>query len=205
MNTNLTYIAFILDRSGSMQSMTEEAIGGFNAFIEEQKKEEGDARISLVLFDHEYSPVFSDIPAGEVPDLTREDYVPRGMTALLDAMGRTIDDLGDQLAALSEADRPGDVIVVTLTDGLENASNDYTREKVAEMIQHQQDTYSWEFIFLGASLESIKEAEALNVKAQYNHQYDSIEEGMSLSSRTIARRRRERREARENEKKKIGF
>lgn len=203
MNTDLTYIAFILDRSGSMQSMTEEAIGGFNAFIEEQKKEEGDVRISLILFDHEYSPTITDVPIEEMPSLTTKDYVPRGMTALLDAMGRTIDDLGKHLADLPEADRPGDVIVVTLTDGLENSSRDYSRSRVAEMVKHQEDKYGWEFIFMGASLESIKEAEALNVKRGSSHLYSSVEEGMSYSSRAIAKRRREKRDA--EEKKKIGF
>ena len=137
MNTDLTYIAFILDRSGSMQRMAEEAIGGFNAFLKEQQKEEGKARLSLVLFDHEYTPIVENSPIDQVDPIDEETYEPRGMTALLDAMGRTIDDLGKQLAAMPEEERPGTVIVVTLTDGLENASKDYTREKVAERIKQK--------------------------------------------------------------------
>lgn len=203
MDKNLTHIAFILDRSGSMASMADEAIGGFNAFIEEQKKEEGDARISLILFDHEYSPTITDVPINEMPPLTTGDYQPRGATALLDAMGRTIDVVGKHLKELREAERPGDVIIVTLTDGLENSSSDYSRDKVAGMVKHQQDKYDWEFIFMGASLESVNEAESLNVKAASSHLYSSVEEGMSFSSKEISKRRRERREAEKN--KKIGF
>lgn len=98
MNTNLTHIAFILDRSGSMGSMAEEAIGGFNTFLKEQQKEEGEARFSLILFDHEYTPVVENRPIAEVDPMDANSYQPRGMTALLDAMGRTIDDLGQQLS-----------------------------------------------------------------------------------------------------------
>lgn len=204
MNTNLTHIAFILDRSGSMQSMAEEAIGGFNAFIDQQKKEAGDVILSLILFDHEYSPTVTNVPLTEMPALTDEDYQPRGTTALLDAMGRTIDDLGKQIAALPESERPSDVIVVTLTDGLENASSDYKRPQIAEMVKHQQEKYDWQFLFLGASLESFKESQSLGIQAACSHIFDSVEEGMAYSSRAVSKRRRERREA-ENKQKKIGF
>jgi len=123
------------------------------------------------------------------------------MTALLDAMGRTIDDLGEQLAAMPEDGRPGTVIVVTLTDGLENASKDYTREKVAERVKHQEEKYGWEFIFLGANLDSINEAEAFGIQRASSKVYSSVEEGMSYSSKEILKRRREKLK----HKKKIGF
>lgn len=199
MKTDLTHIAFILDRSGSMQSMAAEAIGGFNAFLKEQQKEEGEARLSLILFDHEYSPIVEDSPIEEVRPLDETTYEPRGTTALLDAMGRTIDDLGKTMAALPEADRPGGVIVVTLTDGLENASSDYTRAQIAEKVKHQQTKYDWQFLFLGADLESTDQAEALNIAQADRVVYSSVEEGMALNSKEISRRRREQR------KKKIGF
>ncbi|WP_269522419.1 vWA domain-containing protein [Coraliomargarita parva] len=199
MNNDLTYIAFILDRSGSMQSMAQEAIGGFNAFIEEQKKEPGDVRLSLVLFDHEYQPTVTDMPIQEMPPLTAEDYQPRGTTALLDAMGRTIDDLGKTLAALPEAERPGGVIVVTLTDGLENASQDYSSAMVAQKVKHQQAKYGWQFLFLGANLEAAEQAEALNIQRADRSVYASVEEGIAFNSKEISRRRREQRT------KKIGF
>jgi Mg-chelatase subunit ChlD len=193
-----TDIAFILDRSGSMQSMAEEAIGGFNAFLKEQQKEAGGARLSLILFDHEYTPIVENSPIDQVEPIDEKTYEPRGMTALLDAMGRTIDDLGEQLAAMPEEERPGTVIVVTLTDGLENASKDYTREKVAERIKHQEEKYSWEFIFLGAHMDSIDEAEAFGIQRASSKVYASVEEGIDYSSKEILKRRRAK-------KNKIGF
>ncbi|MGZ0654512.1 vWA domain-containing protein [Coraliomargarita sp. W4R53] len=194
MNKNLTHIAFILDRSGSMSSIAKEAIGSFNAFIEAQIKEPGTAKLSLILFDHEYSPLITSASLDDIPPLTEETYIPRGMTALLDAMGRTIDDLGKELAALPEEERPGQVIVVTLTDGYENSSHDYTHTKVAEMIKHQREAYNWEFIFLGADVESVEYAKTLNVDSQYSQQFDrtnqGVQEAISYSSQHISKRRR---------------
>ena len=193
MNNNLTHIAFILDRSGSMDSIAKEAIGGFNAFIEEQIKEPGAAKLSLILFDHEYSPLITSAELTDIPPLTEDTYIPRGMTALLDAMGRTIDDLGKELAALPEEERPGQVIVVTLTDGYENSSHDYTHEKVAKLIKHQREAYNWEFIFLGADVESVEYAKTLNVDAQYSQQFDNsgegVREAMSYSCQAVSESR----------------
>lgn len=199
MNTNLTYIAFILDRSGSMQSMAEEAIGGFNGFLSDQQKEEGEARLSLILFDHEYTPLVENTPIQAVQPLDADTYQPRGTTALLDAMGRTIDDLGKQLAQMPEDERPGTVIVVTLTDGMENASQDYSYEKLGEMIQHQKKAYHWDFLFLGADLTSTEQSANFKLEPSERIQYACVSEGMSLSSQHISKRRREQR------KKKIGF
>ncbi|MGJ8653050.1 MAG: vWA domain-containing protein [Opitutaceae bacterium] len=199
MENDLTEIAFILDRSGSMSSMAQEAIGGFNAFIEKQKEEPGEANISLILFDHEYLPTCTATPVDDMPLLSDTDYVPRGMTALLDAMGRTIDDLGKRLADLPESERPEDVIVVTLTDGLENSSNDYTHSKVAEMIKHQREKYNWEFLFLGADLASTEQAEMLNIPRSHSVQYANVSEGIHSSSLHISERRRR------NKSNKIGF
>ena len=194
MNNKLTHITFILDRSGSMDSIAKEAIGGFNAFIEEQIKEPGATKLSLILFDHEYSPLISSAELADIPPLTEDTYIPRGMTALLDAMGRTIDDLGKELAALPEEERPGQVIVVTLTDGYENSSHDYAHEKVAELIKHQREAYNWEFLFLGADVESVEYAKTLNVDSQYSQQFEcngeGVQEAMSYSSGHISKRRR---------------
>ena len=126
MNDNLTEIAFILDRSGSMESMVEPAISGFNRLLREQQQEPGTARFTLVLFDDQYEVPFHSVPIAEVVELDTNTFVPRGSTALLDAIGPTIDELGAKLAALPEADRPGQVIVAILTDGMENASHRYT-------------------------------------------------------------------------------
>lgn len=163
MNEQLTAIAFILDRSGSMASVKTDAIGGFNTFVEQQRELPGDARMSLVLFDHEYTPVYDDKPIREVPELTAQTYVPRGRTALYDAVGQTIDMVGSRLARTPEPERPAKVIVAIMTDGLENASTDYSHARIAEMIKHQQDVYSWEFVFLGANMDVPAVARSLNI------------------------------------------
>jgi Mg-chelatase subunit ChlD len=198
-----TQIAFILDRSGSMGSMAQEAIGGFNAFLKEQQKEKGEARLSLILFDHEYTPVVENRPIEEVRPLNAKSYEPRGMTALLDAMGRTIDDLGKQLAEMPERERPGTVIVVTLTDGLENSSQEYTYDRLGEMIEHQKDAYNWEFLFLGSNLENTQQSARFNMKQDEMHACESVSENIAYSSGHISKRRREVRDARK--KNKIGF
>jgi hypothetical protein len=195
MNNNLTEIAFILDRSASMHSLAEEAIGGFNAFVAQQAKEAGAANISLVLFDHEYTPTLSSMPATEFPQLTKDDYIPRGMTALLDAMGRTIDELGTRLAAMPEDERPGQVIIVTLTDGHENASQDYTNEKLAALIKQQQEIYNWNFIFLGADLSAIEHAKRLNIRGDqtihFSRTAKGVTDGIACSSRHTSAHRQQ--------------
>ncbi len=163
--TDLTEIVCILDRSGSMESIRTDAIGGFNAFLAAQQQLPGDARLTLVLFDHEYDRVLDAVPLAEVKPLTEETYVPRGTTALLDAVGRTLDDVGARLAATPEAERPGKVLVCILTDGLENASRDYTRDRVKGMIEHQQQKYGWEFQFLAANQDAFAAAGSIGIAA----------------------------------------
>ena len=163
MRTDLTEIVCIIDRSGSMQSIRSDAIGGFNAFLEGQQKHPGEGRLTLALFNHDYERVYENTPLPDVLPLTEETYVPEGTTALLDAVGRTLVDVGKRLAATSEAERPGQVIVAILTDGLENASTDYTRERIAEMIAHQQTKYAWEFVFLAANQDAFQAAQKLSI------------------------------------------
>ena len=135
-NAHYTEIAFILDRSGSMNSCQQAAIAGFNQFLDDQQKTEGLAKLTLVLFDDEYLVSVSSIPVHEIVPLTDDTYQPRGCTALLDAIGQTIDDFGRRFAAVSEKDRPGQVIVAILTDGLENASQRFTWKEIAGKIKH---------------------------------------------------------------------
>ncbi|HMB89333.1 MAG TPA: vWA domain-containing protein [Rhodothermales bacterium] len=163
MRTDLTEIICIIDRSGSMQSIRSDAIGGFNAFLEGQQKHPGEGRLTLALFNHDYERVYENTPLPEVPPLTEDTYVPEGTTALLDAVGRTLVDVGKRLAATPEAERPAQVIVAILTDGLENASTDYTRERIAEMIAHQRTKYAWEFIFLAANQNAFQAAQKLSI------------------------------------------
>lgn len=163
MNNSHTEIVFILDRSGSMQSMVEPAISGFNRLLREQQQVPGQARFTLVLFDDQYELPCHSVPISEVVELDTATFVPRGSTALLDAVGRTIDELGEKLAATPEAGRPGQVIIAILTDGHENASTRYSWADVAQRIRHQTDTYQWQFLFLGANQDAIATAGQMNI------------------------------------------
>lgn len=148
-------IAVVLDRSGSMRSIRDATIEGFNEFLAAQKAVPGEAALTLAQFDHEYDIVHDAAPLANVEPLNTTTYVPRGSTALLDAIGRTIDGLGKRLAAMPEHNRPSRIIVAIMTDGLENASQTFTRARIFEMITHQRERYSWQFMFLGADQDAI--------------------------------------------------
>lgn len=162
MRLDRTDITLIVDRSGSMEQMRTDAEGGVNAFVRRQVAEPGEAVVTLVQFDTEYEFLHKGVPAAAVGEYT---LVPRGGTALLDALGRAIDETGARLAALPEAERPGLVVFVIVTDGEENSSREYTRAAVRERIQHQQEVYRWQFTFLGASPEAFAEAGSLGIHA----------------------------------------
>lgn len=175
-----TRIAIVLDRSGSMASQVDSTISGFNEFINQLRSQPGEASVKLVQFDDEYEVVF-DRPLAEVPLLNEDTFLPRGMTALLDAQGRTIDDLGAELKTLPEAERPMRVVVMTVTDGQENASKKYIgkgsgkRNAIAayidksavvrKMIEHQQNVYKWEFLYLGANQDAIAIAASMGIQS----------------------------------------
>lgn len=165
MRESTTRIAIILDRSGSMESVREATIAGFNEFIEQQKKLPGEATVKLIQFDDQYEEVF-DKPLQDVPELTQAMFAPRGWTALWDAQGRTITTVGAELAVLPEDQRPSKVIVMTLTDGIENRSKEFSLERVSELIKRQKEVYNWEFIFLGANQDAVKTARAMNIAPQ---------------------------------------
>jgi hypothetical protein len=165
MKEPLTDIAFVLDRSGSMESCAEQAVAGFNRFLAEQRVGHGQARLTLVLFDDQYEVPCASIPIQEMTELDASTYKPRGSTALLDAIGKTIDDLGARLAATPEADRPETVIVAILTDGLENASRRFTWTDISDRIARQRDVYQWQFFFLGANQDAIATAAQLHIAA----------------------------------------
>jgi len=165
MREDLTAILMILDRSGSMTPLTDDTVGGFNNFIEQQKTEPGEAVVTLVLFNQEYEPVYQARPIRQVEPLTRRQYNAGGNTALLDAIGRGVHDLGRTLAAIDDKDRPGKVIVVIMTDGEENASREYSRERIRKIVEEQTNKYSWSFLFLGANIDAFAEARKLGVAA----------------------------------------
>ena len=188
MNPFLTDIAFVLDRSGSMAGLAESAVAGFNAFLRDQQSSPGQARLTLVLFDDEYLVPADALPIAEVVPLDATTYVPRGSTALLDAIGRTIDDLGRRLAATPEPERPAKVIVAILTDGYENASQKYTPADVGARIRRQRDQYGWHFLFLGANQDAIATAAKLSIAAHDAATFQADAAGASASFKSTSRK-----------------
>ncbi|PYK91247.1 MAG: hypothetical protein DME40_07060 [Verrucomicrobia bacterium] len=187
-NAHYSEIAFVLDRSGSMKSCQQAAIEGFNQFLADQQKTDGLAKLTLVLFDDEYLVPISSIPVEEVVSLTDDTYQPRGCTALLDAIGQTIDDVGQRLAGLAEKDRPGQVIVAILTDGLENASQRFTWKEIAGKIKNQTDTYKWIFLFLGANQDAIATAANLSIAANNAANYVADAAGSKAGQAAFSRK-----------------
>ena len=177
MKENLTELVFILDRSGSMVGLETDTIGGFNSMIEKQKEEPGDAYVTTVLFDHEYKLLHDHVDLKDIKPMTREEYSARGSTALLDAIGKTIDDVGVRLNDTPEEERPSKVIFVITTDGYENASRVYSKSKVKEMIEHQQSKYSWVFMFLGANMDAVGEAAGLGINTDFARTYTANKYG----------------------------
>jgi hypothetical protein len=161
-NADLTHIYFLLDRSGSMQSILSDTIGGFDAFIAEQRATPGQCRVTLAQFDTEYEVVYAGTDVADVPSLVLH---PRGMTALHDAMGRLITDAGAGLAALPEEKRPGTVVVAIMTDGLENASREWTGDAIRHLVQQQSTTYNWQFLYMGADQDAVEVGSKLGVAA----------------------------------------
>jgi Mg-chelatase subunit ChlD len=168
MRNDLTDVTLVIDRSGSMEAIRSDAEGGVNKFITEQAKQPGECRITLVQFDTEYEFLQQGVNAAECPPYK---LVPRGGTALLDAVGRAINETGARLAAMPEAERPGLVVFVITTDGQENSSKEFTREQVKKMIAHQQDTYKWQFTFLAANAEAFAEASGMGIDAAQAAQF----------------------------------
>jgi len=159
---NLTHLYFLLDRSGSMVSLRQDTIGGFDTFIAEQRTAPGRCRVTLAQFDNEYDEVYADRDIATVPSLV---LVPRGSTALLDALGRLVVTAGERLAALPEAQRPGSVVVGVMTDGYENASRDWTHDRIKALIEQQSHEYGWQFLYLGADQDAIEEGAKMGFAA----------------------------------------
>jgi hypothetical protein len=193
MRSDLTDITLVVDRSGSMQAIRQDAQGGVNAFIRKQAGEPGEALLTLVQFDTEYELVHSGVPIQQVPEYHLE---PRGCTALLDAVGRAINETGKRLSDMEEGQRPGLVTFVITTDGLENSSREFTKAQIKEMIEHQQETYDWHFTFLGANQDAFAEAGGLGIHADRAAQYapDKVFAAYEVSSDRISRMRHQVRE-----------
>lgn len=177
MKNGYSDITVVLDRSGSMACLVDEVIGAFNTFVDEQQQVAGQASFSLVQFDDRYEVYLDAVDLAKVGRLDRTTYVPRGMTALYDAVGRAIVATGTRLAALDEADRPDKVVFLIQTDGEENASHEYDAATLQEMIRHQQDKYAWEFVFLGANIDAGSVAEEIGIARDKALQYANNADG----------------------------
>lgn len=177
MKNGYSDITVVLDRSGSMACLVDEVIGAFNTFVDEQQQVAGQASFSLVQFDDRYEVYLDAVDLAKVGRLDRTTYVPRGMTALYDAVGRAIVATGTRLAALDEAERPDKVVFLIQTDGMENASCEFDAATLQEMIRHQQDKYAWEFVFLGANIDAGSVAEEIGIARDKALQYANNADG----------------------------
>ena len=180
MKKNLTELVFILDRSGSMAGLEDDTIGGFNAMLEKQKGEPGEAVISTVLFDNRSEVIHDRMALEQVPALTRKEYYVRGCTALLDAVGGAIHHIGNVHKYAREEDRPERTLFVITTDGMENASRRYDYPRVKAMIERQKAKYGWEFLFLGANIDAAREAARFGIHAENAVNYHADRKGTAV-------------------------
>ena len=186
MKKNLTELVFILDRSGSMAGLEKDTIGGFNAMIEKQKAEAGEAYISTVLFDNCSEVIHDRVALNAVPKLTEKEYYVRGCTALLDAVGGAIHHIGNVHKYAREEDRPEKTLFVITTDGMENASRQYSYEKVRSLIEKQKREYGWEFLFLGANIDAAREAARFGIHPDRAVDYRADRRGTRVIYETVS-------------------
>ena len=181
MKKGLTEIVFILDRSGSMSGLESDTIGGYNSMIEKQKKEEGEALISTVLFDGQTDVLHDRVPLDKISPITEKEYFVRGSTALLDAVGGAIHHIGNVHKYAREEDVPEKTLFIITTDGMENSSRQYSYDRVKKMIEKQKEKYHWEFIFLGANIDAVGVADRFGVDRQHAVRYECDSAGTALN------------------------
>ncbi|WP_245308395.1 vWA domain-containing protein [Halalkalibacter urbisdiaboli] len=177
MNEQVTEIIFLLDRSGSMAGLEEDTIGGFNALVERQSQLDGDTLLTVVLFDDSYEILWNGIDAKNIK-LTNQEYYVRGCTALLDAIGKTIVDVRARIAKATDVQKPGKVLFVITTDGMENASREFTYTKVKQLIHHQEDKHNWEFMFIGANMDAASEADHIGINMEHAYTFEASSSGV---------------------------
>ncbi|MCR5663376.1 MAG: VWA domain-containing protein [Oscillospiraceae bacterium] len=191
MNKNLTEIVFILDRSGSMAGLESDTIGGFNAMLERQKKEPGEALITAVLFSDRHELLYDRAALDRVEPLSERQYRVGGCTALLDAIGWSVHHISQIHRYAREEDRPGKTVFVITTDGMENASRAYRYDEVRRMVEHEREKYGWEFLFLGANMDAVSAARSFGIREDRAVRYACDEAGTKLNydvvGRTLAR------------------
>lgn len=186
MRKNLTEIVFILDRSGSMSGLESDTIGGFNSMIEKQKRAEGEALISTVLFDNISEVIHDRVSVQSIQPMTDKDYTVRGCTALLDAIGGAIHHIGNVHKYARDEDVPEHTLFVITTDGMENASQRYDSEKVKKMIERQKEKYGWEFLFLGANIDAVETAKQFGISEDRAVNYHSDRKGTQLNYEVLS-------------------
>lgn len=180
-NPDKTWIALIVDRSGSMESMRNEAQAAVQDFIKEQRELPGEAYLTLVQFDHQVQTLHDGASFNLIP--AAYTLIPRGTTALFDAMGTTITSVGERLAAMPEEERPGKVLIVTVTDGLNNASKEYTKGRIKELVTQQTEQYGWEFAFLGVGIDAMDEGMSMGIRS--NMRVDATSAGMRAGGQSL--------------------
>lgn len=187
MEANYTHLMVILDRTGSMQSIKDDVIGGFNAFLDEQRNKPGRATITLVQFDSQdpFEVLYACEDVNRAPKLTSQDYVPRASTPLLDALGRGMTDLDRVLEASEEDSRPEHVLFVVITDGLENASREYRRSDIVRMMEERKQR-GWQFVFLSADLDAIQDATQMGVAHRASLAFDRSAPGVRHAFESLA-------------------
>ena len=186
MKDNYCHIISIIDKSGSMGILQDEVIKSFNNFLKEQKEVEGEATISMIQFNHVHDYIFSFKNINDIDGLCHRTYSPHGMTALYDAIGYALNTEGKKLAEMKEEDRPSKVVVIIQTDGYENASTDFTRSKIKEMIEEQKSKYSWEFVFMGADIDATAVSQGIGIDASNAIKYVNTDAGTNVVFASIS-------------------
>ena len=186
---NYTDINILVDRSGSMQPIAKDMIGGLTTFIQTQRELKQEANISYYLFDDQYEVVFENKPLAEVKD-SDVTLVPRGWTALVDSLGKTINAVGERLSKLSEEEKPNRVLIVTITDGADNRSREFTNSQLKEMVHHQRDVYAWDFVFLGANIDSFSTGGSIGIYKGSTCNYTADSAGVTTAFESLNRNSR---------------
>ncbi len=186
MKKGLTELVFILDKSGSMSGLESDTIGGFNSMLAKQKSVEGECRVTTVLFDHGYELIHDRIDINAISPMTDKEYQVGGMTALLDAVGRTVNKIGNAQKHTAEDYRAEKVMFVIITDGMENASREFTADKIKALIERQKEKYAWEFIFLGANIDAVETAGRYGISADRAVDYLADSKGTKLNFNVMA-------------------
>ena len=185
MKNNVTELVFILDRSGSMAGLVSDTIGGFNSLIDKQKKKAGECYVTTVLFDTRFDTLHDRVRLSDVRPMTEEEYTPGGCTALLDAVGDTIRHIVNIHRYARPEDVPENTVFVITTDGMENASHRYGADEIRRMVEHEQEKYGWQFLFLGANIDAFSAAGAIGIRPERTSNYYADADGMRLSFEAV--------------------